>query len=341
MLLRQVNNLPRQRNRLAIVLTKAGGGYNSMGRTISEIRYEDVRRAIYLLAIGFIVLWTAYCLTDLIYVALTYWSLAPWLGILPMFTEPVVEPGFWGDYLKRLTASWGSVVTGAGVIALLLRHPVWTARSSEARERPEEPVATYPIIPEAERTEPRLLFIEEPRPPRHTPPEREREPLRREPDLRPAEPPSGEPAAAPAPSRRGTPVQPEPRLERAEGEEERRASPVRPAAFVRALRGRSGTGSQARRIEPGEQEEEEERGAERTPLFAGGAREEYGFFEVEYEDGTASVERLRRTDYGGDEAAGVALVRRRLADRAAADRRQPKPIVAITPVSYFGFPNRR
>lgn len=296
-----------------------------------------MRRAVYLLAIGFIVLWTAYCVMDLIYVATTYWSLAPWLGILPLFSEPAVEPGFWGDYLKRLTASWGAVVTGAGVVALLLRHPVWGALA-EPLERPEEPVETYPIIPEAERTEPRLLFIEEPRPPRYSAPERGREPLRREPEFRPAEPPPPEPGVANAPGRRPVPVQAEPRQDGGDGEEDRRATPARPAAFVRALRSRSGAVPQARRAEPSQ---DEEQGAEPAPLFAGEAREEYGFFEVEYEDGSGSVERLRRTDYGGDEAAGIALVRRRLAERAAAERRQPKPIAAITPVSYFGFPNRR
>ena len=83
------------------------GLVNWMGRNISDFGTASVRRAVYLLAIGFIMLWTAYCLLDLTYVALSYWSLAPELGILPFFSEPEVEPGFWGDYLKRLTASWG------------------------------------------------------------------------------------------------------------------------------------------------------------------------------------------------------------------------------------------
>jgi hypothetical protein len=307
-----------------------------MGRTIAEIGYRDMRRAAYLLAIGFIVVWTAYCVLDLIYVTTTYWSLAPWLGIIPLFSEAAVEPGFWGDYLKRLTASWGSVVTGAGVVALLVRHPIWGARTAAQAQRPEEPVATYPIIPEAERTEPRLLFIEEPRPPRHS----AAEPSPREPDWRPAEPPAGETVAPAIPVRRPTAVPPEPRLDRDSAEAEPRANPVRPAAFVRALRSRTAAAPQPRRIEPGEQEEEEGDTAQ-APLFAGGAREEYGFFEVAFQDGTGTVERLRRSDYGGDEIAGIALVRRRLQERAAAERRQPKPIAAITPVSYFGFPNRR
>jgi hypothetical protein len=51
-------------------------------------------------------------------VGLAYWALTPWLGILPFFTEPIVEPGFWGDYLKRLIGSWGSMVTIAGTLAV-------------------------------------------------------------------------------------------------------------------------------------------------------------------------------------------------------------------------------
>jgi hypothetical protein len=308
-----------------------------MGRTIAEIGYRDVRRAAYLLAIGFIVLWTAYCVLDLIYVTTTYWSLAPWLGIMPLFSEAAVEPGFWGDYLKRLTASWGSVVTGAGVVALLLRYPA-LARPAARELRPDEPVATYPVIPEAERTEPRLLFIEEPRPPRYPGPERDREPQRRDPELRAAEPAAGEPVTG-LPVRRPTAVPTETRMDRGAADGDVRGNPVRPAAFVRALRTRSGAVPQARRVEPGEQPEDGD--AAPAPLFSGGAREEYGFFEVEFDDGTATVERLRREDYGGDEAAGIALVRRRIIERAAAERRHPKPIAAITPVSYFGFPNRR
>jgi len=307
-----------------------------MGRTFTEIEDRDVRRAASFLAIGFIVLWTAYCVLDLIYVTTTYWSLAPWLGIMPLFSEAVVEPGFWGDYLKRLTASWGSVVTGAGVVALLLRHPALAARSAAREQRPDEPVATYPVIPEAERTEPRLLFIEEPRPPRYPGPERDREPPRRDPELRAAEPAAGEPMTG-VPVRRPTAVPTDSRVDRGAPDREARGNPVRPAAFVRALRSRTGAAPQVRRVEPGELEEE----GDSAPMFAGGAREEYGFFEVEFDDGTGTVERLRRSDYGGDEAAGIALVRRRLMERAAAERRQPKPIAAITPVSYFGFPNRR
>jgi hypothetical protein len=300
------------------------------GRDISDFGTAGVRRAVYLLAIGFIILWTAYCLLDLIYVALSYWALAPGLGILPFFSEPAVEPGFWGDYLKRLTASWGSVVTGAGVVALLLRHhAALTVRVPEL----EGPIETYPIIPEAERTEPRLLFIEEPRLPRAG---SEREGPRREPDLLPSEAPLGEPPPVGAPRR--PPVREvEPRLDRGAGEEERRA-PVRTAPFVRAIRGRSAAAPQARRTEPAQ---EEESVPEEPRLFSGGAGEEYGFFEVEYEDGTGSVERLRRTEFGGDEAAGMALLRRRLSERAAAERRPAKAIAAIKPVSYFGFPNRR
>jgi hypothetical protein len=306
-------------------------GLYSMGRDISDFGTAGVRRAVYLLAIGFIMLWTAYCLLDLTYVVLSYWALAPGVGILPFFTEPVVEPGFWGDYLKRLTASWGSVVTGAGVVALLLRH-----HAAPAARRPEldGPVETYPIIPEAERTEPRLLFIEEQRLPRGT----EREAVRREPDFQPSEPPLGEAPPA-APPRRPAVREVEPRLERGGGEEERRA-PVRTTApFVRAIRGRSAAAPQPRRLDP---EQDEHEGAPEEPrLFSGGAREEYAFFEVEYEDGTGSVERLRRADFGGDEAAGVSMLRRRLAERAAAERRPVKPIATIKPVSYFGFPNRR
>ncbi len=291
--------------------------------------FEDgkVRRPVYVLAVWFILLWTGYCLLDLAYVAVGYWSLAPWLGLLPYFTDPVVEPGFWPDYLKRLTASWGSVVTGAGVIALLVRKP-----AARADKRAEREVETYPIIPEAERTEPRLLFIEEPRPPR--PVGSEREPSRREPDLRHAEPGEGDAAASLKTRPPGRDE--EQSSERAGGEEKTPRHPMRRAPIVRALRGRAVAASEARRDEPGEEE-----GAPETPrLFSGGASEEFGFFEVAYKDGTTSVERLRRSEYGGDEIAGIQLVRRRLADRAVADRRKPKPIAAIKPVSYFGFPNR-
>jgi hypothetical protein len=308
-----------------------------MGRAITALQGRDVRRAVYLLAVGFIALWTVYCLMDLAYVATSYWGLAPGLGILPFFSEPVVEAGLWGDYLKRLTASWGSIVTGAGVVALLTRQ---AAVSVAEATRPEPAIETYPIIPEAERTEPRLLFIEEPRPPRHAAPERDRESARREPDLRAAEPPAPEPAGRIGPGRRAAAREMEPRVERAEGEEDRRPQPMRSSPIVRALRGRSGAAPQVRRAEPGEEPEEESR-TEEPRLFSGGAREEYGFFEVEYEDGTATVERLRRAEYGGDEAQGMVLVRRRLNERAAVERRQAKPIAAIRPVSYFGFPNRR
>ena len=61
-----------------------------------------MRRVSYFVAIGLIVLWTGYCLLDLVYVALNYWSLVPGLGLLPFLTDPVVEPGFWADYLMRL-----------------------------------------------------------------------------------------------------------------------------------------------------------------------------------------------------------------------------------------------
>jgi hypothetical protein len=309
------------------------GLVNWMGRNISDFGTASVRRAVYLLAIGFIMLWTAYCLLDLTYVALSYWSLAPGLGILPFFSEPEVEPGFWGDYLKRLTASWGSVVTGAGVVALLLRH-----HAAPAARLPvdEGSIATYPIIPEAERTEPRLLFIEEPRLPRAGQPEREG--VRRDPDLQLPEPPIPESPPAGGAPRRPAVREVEPRLDRGGAEEERRAT-VRTAPFVRAIRGRSGAAPQPRRAEP---EQEEDEGAPEEPrLFSGGASEEYAFFEVHYEDGTGSVERLRRAEFDGDEAAGIVLLRRRLAERAAAERRPAKPIAAIKPVSYFGFPNRR
>ena len=290
-----------------------------------------MRRAVYGLAIGLIALWTGYCLLDLVYVTLGYWSLTPEIGLLPIFTSPAVEPGFWGDYLKRLTASWGSVVTAAGVIALLVRQPV------QLRERlPDDgPVATYPVIPEAERTEPRLLFIEEPAAPRQ-PTERERDTLRG-----PEAPGPGgleEPAARPR-IVRSAPTYPEARLEQAgapEGDGAPRRHPMRTSPIVRALRGRATAAPQPRSVEPSEAEDA---GAE-PRLFAGGAREEFAFFEVEYDDGTATVERLRRADYGGDDAAGIALLRRRLAERAASERRPMQPIAAITPVSYFGFPNR-
>lgn len=283
---------------------------------------DRVRRAGYFLAIGLIVLWTGYCLLDLVYVALGYWSLTPGLGLLPFFTDPVVEPGFWGDYLKRLTSSWGAIVTGAGVIALLVRPP-----TSAVRDAPQLAIKTFPIIPEAERTEPRLLVIEEPRPPRHAPP--------REPDRLLEQERSG--AGGPAPLepalRQPPPREPEPRIEEVEAEAEPRVHPIRTASIVRALRGRPAAASQARYAESGEE-------AGEPRLLAGGTREEFGFFEVEYADGTSTIERLRRSEYGGDDTAGIGLVRRRLAERAAAERQPARPISAIKPVSYFGFPKR-
>ena len=301
--------------------------YTSVGRV--QVGIGNVRRAVYQLAIGLIAVWTGYCALDLIYVALGYWSMAPGLGLIPIFTEPVVEPGFWGDYLKRLTTSWGSVVTAAGVIALLVRpHAPMAARAVR-----KEPIPTYPVIPEAERTEPRLLFIEEPKPPRSVA-ERDRPPMR-EPASRPASESSRPRIIRTTPP----PQAAEPKLERREerdGGIEPRRHPMHASPIVRALRGRSTAAPQARRADPGEDEDS----GEEPRLFAGGSREEYGFFEVEYEDGTATVERLRRSEYGGDEAAGIALVRRRLAERAAAERRPVRPIAAITPVSYSGLANR-
>ncbi|HXV26391.1 MAG TPA: hypothetical protein VED46_19325 [Alphaproteobacteria bacterium] len=288
-----------------------------------------MRRAAYLLAIGFILFWTAYCLFDLAYVALAYWSIAPGLALLPFFTNPVVEPGFWADYLQQLTASWGSVLTGAGVIALLVRPTETRGTSLQAGRR----IETYPIIPEAERTEPSLLFIEEPLPPRSIAPQREPS---REPSLRSIEKADLDAGASlekTYPPARRKEVQ---SLEPAEGEEQAPRHPMRRASIVRALRGRSLAASQARHDEPGDAA-----GAAETPrLFSGGAGEEFDFFEVAYEDGTTSVERLRRSEYGGDDTAGIEQVRRRLAERAAAERRKLKPIAAIKPVSYFGFPSR-
>ncbi len=282
-----------------------------------------MRRAVFILAIGLIALWTGYCFLDLVYVALGYWSLAPSLGLLPLFSEPVVEPGFWGDYLKRLVTSWGSMVTGAGVIALLVREPMASAKPAK-----EVAVETYPIIPEAERTEPRLLFIEEPRPPRYVPPqEPEGRPEQKISDANLARRQEREPTQQP---RREA----EPRNEELEGGEKARSQPVRTTPIFRALRGRTAAASQVRRVKPGE----ETREAEEPPLLSGGIREEYGFFEVEYEDGTVNVERLRRSEYGGEDVAGIRLLRHRLAERAVAERRPIKPIAAIKPVSYFGFP---
>ena len=146
-----------------------------------------MRRRVFILAIGFIALWTGYCLLDLVYVGLAYWALTPWLGILPFFTDPIVEPGFWGDYLKRLTASWGSMVTIAGTLALLVCLPAKAEEGLAARvavlrtqlrrwaacgvraviiEIRESAIETYPVIPKSELTKPRRLHIEEPLPPR-------------------------------------------------------------------------------------------------------------------------------------------------------------------------------
>ena len=118
-----------------------------------------------------------------------------------------------------------------------------------------------------------------------------------------------------------------------ETEVESRPYPMRTAPIVRALRSRPAAASQARYAESGQE-------AGEPRLLAGGIREEFGFFEVEYADGTSTIERLRRSEYGGDDAAGIGLVRRRLAERAAAERQPAKPISAIKPVSYFGFPKR-
>jgi hypothetical protein len=302
---------------------------------------DKVRRAAYQLAVGLIAVWTGYCLLDLVYVALGYWSLAPGLGLLPIFTAPEVQPGFWGDYLKRLTTSWGSVVTGAGVIALLVRQP----GSGAVRTIREEPLRTYPIIPEEERTEPRLLFIEEPKPPRMAV-ERERPPARgpgaepalarqtpREPASRPAAETSRPRIIRSAPPLSAIPPAQE-REEQIEGEPRRH--PMLASPIVRALRGRSPSTPQARRAEPGEEEDT----FPEPRLFSGGSRDEYGYFEVEYEDGSATVERLRRSEFGGDDKAGIQLVRQRLAERAAEERRPMRAISAVTPVVYSGISKR-
>ncbi len=290
-----------------------------------------VRRAVYFLAIGLIFLWTGYCLADLLYVALNYWALVPGLGLLTVFTDPEVVPGFWSTYLMRLASSWGSIVTGAGVIALLVRP------TESAKEPVIEAVRkTFPVIPESERTEPRLLFIEEPRPPRYPATgEREPAPLRREPEqLRRPE------ADTDSLTARRNLRQPlsaaEPRSEQ-EGEFDRPV-PVRTASIFRAIRTRSPAASQPRRAEEEEEQPDEMRG-ERKAL-SGSARDEFGFFKVEYQDGTTTIERVLRSDYDGDEAVGIALVRRRLSERAAAEGWPTKPISAITPVSHLRFTNR-
>jgi hypothetical protein len=204
-----------------------------------------------------------------------------------------------------LTTSWGSVVTGAGVIALLVRQP----GSGAVRTIREEPLRTYPIIPEEERTEPRLLFIEEPKPPRMAV-ERERPPARgpgAEPALARQTP--REPAAEtsrPRIIRSAPPLSAIPpaqeREEQIEGEPRRH--PMLASPIVRALRGRSPSTPQARRAEPGEEEDT----FPEPRLFSGGSRDEYGYFEVEYEDGSATVERLRRSEFGGDDKAGIQRV---------------------------------
>jgi hypothetical protein len=289
-----------------------------------------VWRAVYFLAIGLIFAWTGYCLADLIYVALNYWALVPGLGLLTIFTDPEVVPGFWSTYLMRLASSWGSIVTGAGVIALLVR----------SADSPREPVVeamqkTFPVIPESERTEPRLLFIEEPRPPRYPATgEREPGPLRREPEpLRRPEADTG-----PLSARRNL-RQPLSAAEpRPEEDEFDRPAPVRTASIFRAIRTRSPAASQLRRAEEDEEQPDEMRG-ERKAL-SGSSRDEFGFFKVEYQDGTTTIERVLRSDYDGDDAVGIALVRRRLSERAAAEGWPTKPISAITPVSHLRFTNR-
>jgi len=290
-----------------------------------------VRRAVYFLALGLIFVWTGYCLADLLYVALNYWALVPGMGLLTVFTDPEVVPGFWSTYLMRLASSWGSIVTGAGVIALLVRPSEATFESAV------EPVRkTFPVIPESERTEPRLLFIEEPRPPRYpNAPEREPGPLRREPEqLR-----RTELQAEPLTARRNL-RQPlsagEPRPEQ-ENEFDRPA-PVRTASIFRAIRTRSPAASQPRRAEEEEEQTEEMRGERKA--FSGSSRDEFGFFKVEYQDGTTTIERVLRSDYDGDEAVGIALVRRRLSERAAAEGWPTKPISAVTPVNHLRFTNR-
>ena len=289
------------------------------------IPYDEatLRRVVYLLAIGLIFLWTGYCVADLVYVALNYWSLVPGLGLLTVFTDPEVVPGFWSSYLMRLTTSWGSIVTGAGVVALLLRPAVSVAEPAVELVR-----KTFPVIPESERTEPRLLFIEEPRPPRY-PTAADRES---------ATPPSRrtETETEPLMTRRALrqpPLSPQPRQE--QQSESDRSSPARTASIFRAIRTRSPAA-------PRQAEEDEEQPETRErKAFSGPSRDEFGFFKVEYQDGTTTIERVLRSDYDGDDAVGIGLVRRRLAERAAAEGWPTKPIAAITPVSHLRSPTVR
>jgi hypothetical protein len=296
-----------------------------VGRLISHFE-ATVRRAVYYLAIGLIFVWTGYCLADLVYVALNYWSLVPGLGLLTVFTDPEVVPGFWSSYLMRLASSWGSIVTGAGVIALLMRPA-----ASDVEPTVEPIRKTFPVIPESERTEPRLLFIEEPRPPRYpAAPEREPAPLRREPDqLRRVEPERDSLTARR--TLRQPPSLQQPRQE--EGSESQRSSSARTASIFRAIRTRSPAASQPRRDEEEEEQAEEARKRKTS-------RDEFGFFKVEYQDGTTTIERVLRSDYDGDDAVGIALVRRRLGERAVAEGWPTKPISAITPVSHLRFTNQ-
>ena len=299
------------------------------------ILYDEaaVRRAVYFLAIGLIYLWTGYCVADLVYVALNYWSLVPGLGLLTVFTDPEVVPGFWSSYLMRLASSWGSIVTGAGVIALLVR-PAASAVEPVLEPALEPVRKTFPVIPESERTEPRLLFIEEPRPPHYpTTAEREATPLRRDADqLSRTE--SGPESLTARRILRQPLLSPEPRQEQ-QGEPDQ-SSPARTAPIFRAIRTRSPTATQPRRADDEEQAEAGERKA-----FSGPSRDEFGFFKVEYQDGTTTIERVLRSDYDGDDAVGIALVRRRLGERAAVEGWPTKPIAAITPVSHLRSPTVR
>jgi hypothetical protein len=288
-----------------------------------SVEGSGVRHALYLTTLGLIYAWTGYCVLDFIYVALNYWSAVPWLGLIPIFTEPRVEPGFWGGYLKQLATAWGSIVTGLGVVALLLRPTVEVVEGESVA-----PALSYPVVPESERTEPRLLYIEEQQPPpfdRHAQEARrdiERRVSRsaeRLPEERPE--PRWESERGPLPSKEAR-REPEPLRE---GNESgiARPHPLRSSPILRALRGRSGAAMQPRASEPMRSSEPE------PPDFAD---EEYATFEVYYDDGTTTIERLHRAEFADDEARAIGVLRRRLAEEVAAGGRPPKAIRAISQI---------
>lgn len=254
-----------------------------------------------LIAMG---LWTTYCLVDLLYVWSTYYGFTPGLGIVPLLTTPKVEPGFWAEYLGDRGLSWGSVVTGLGVIALLARPPFLVV--DEPDREAERQSVVLPL--NLQRPEPRFVGPVE------------------EPVLRAA----GEQSSV-AEREEGVlwtdnRVEPEPRL--VEEPQPHRTHPLRSAPILRAIR----AGRAAAPAEPAPE-----------PRFAAPhgteeVDEEFAFFEVVFEDATSVIEPVRRTEFGGDDRLARRLVRERLDAAARAAGKPPMEIRSIRLTTYFGFP---